>query len=48
MGVSPRDFRLWVMHEETHRVQFTAVPWLREHMIERSRTLALEVGADAE
>ena len=44
MGVSPRDFRLWVaMHEETHRVQFTAVPWLREHMIERSRTLALEL-----
>jgi uncharacterized protein (DUF2342 family) len=28
---------------ETHRVQFTAVPWLREHMIERSRTLALEL-----
>jgi coenzyme F420 biosynthesis associated uncharacterized protein len=44
LGVSPRDFRLWVaMHEETHRVQFTAVPWLREHMIERSRTLALQL-----
>jgi coenzyme F420 biosynthesis associated uncharacterized protein len=44
MGVSPRDFRLWVaMHEETHRVQFTAVPWLREHMIERTRTLAVEL-----
>jgi len=44
MGVSPRDFRLWVaMHEETHRVQFTAVPWLREHLIERSRTLAVEL-----
>jgi coenzyme F420 biosynthesis associated uncharacterized protein len=29
LGVSSRDFRLWVcMHEETHRVQFTAVPWL--------------------
>lgn len=44
LAVSPRDFRLWVaMHEETHRVQFTAVPWLREHMIERSRALAVDL-----
>jgi coenzyme F420 biosynthesis associated uncharacterized protein len=33
LGIRPEDFRLWVcLHEETHRVQFTAVPWLREYM----------------
>jgi len=33
LRLSPKDFRLWVcLHEVTHRVQFTANPWLTRHM----------------
>jgi coenzyme F420 biosynthesis associated uncharacterized protein len=33
LGLAPSDFRLWVcLHEETHRVQFTAVSWLRAYL----------------
>jgi coenzyme F420 biosynthesis associated uncharacterized protein len=44
LDVHPGDFRLWVaMHEETHRVQLTAVPWLRQHIIDRARSVGAEV-----
>lgn len=34
LKVDPSDFRLWVaLHEQTHRVQFAAAPWLRHHML---------------
>ncbi|MEI2774492.1 MAG: zinc-dependent metalloprotease [Tetrasphaera sp.] len=44
LDVDAADFRAWVcMHEETHRVQFTAVPWLREHMIGRAHELVRDL-----
>ena len=40
INVEPEDFRLWVcLHEQTHRVQFAAAPWLRGHMLEQISTL---------
>jgi coenzyme F420 biosynthesis associated uncharacterized protein len=33
LGVDPSDFRLWVcLHEVTHQLQFTAVPWLHDYL----------------
>lgn len=33
LGVDASDFRQWVcLHEETHRAQFTGVPWMRAHL----------------
>jgi coenzyme F420 biosynthesis associated uncharacterized protein len=30
----PREFRLWLaLHEVTHRMQFTGIPWLRGHFL---------------
>ncbi len=45
LSADPVDFRMWVcLHESTHRLQFTAVPWLREHF----QTLVAEFGAAAD
>jgi coenzyme F420 biosynthesis associated uncharacterized protein len=41
LAVDPHDFRLWVcLHEETHRVQFTATPWLGDHLLGEMGALA--------
>jgi coenzyme F420 biosynthesis associated uncharacterized protein len=49
LGVDRDDFRKWVcMHEETHRVQFTANPWLRDHLVEQARALAVDMAPDPE
>jgi coenzyme F420 biosynthesis associated uncharacterized protein len=33
LEVDPGDFRMWVaLHEQTHHLQFTGVPWLRPHL----------------
>jgi coenzyme F420 biosynthesis associated uncharacterized protein len=41
LGADTHDFRLWVcLHEETHRVQFTAVPWMRDHLFTQFNALA--------
>ena len=41
LGVDPSDFRLWVcLHEVTHQLQFTAVPWLKGYLEEQVASFA--------
>ncbi|MBM9505224.1 zinc-dependent metalloprotease [Actinacidiphila acididurans] len=48
LDVDPHDFRLWVcLHEETHRTQFSAVPWLRDHIEGEIQTFLGETDLDA-
>ncbi|NJQ04415.1 zinc-dependent metalloprotease [Streptomyces lonarensis] len=47
LAVDPTDFRLWVcLHEETHRTQFTAVPWLRDHLENEIQAFIAEADLD--
>ncbi len=47
LDVNPADFRLWVcLHEETHRTQFTAVPWLRDHIQAEVQSFLAETDVD--
>jgi coenzyme F420 biosynthesis associated uncharacterized protein len=47
LRVQPSDFRLWVcLHEVTHRVQFTANPWLSEYMSQALGLLTRDAGED--
>jgi coenzyme F420 biosynthesis associated uncharacterized protein len=46
-GFPSRQFRLWLaLHEVTHRAQFTAVPWLRDHFVSLVDQGLEPVGAD--
>ncbi|MBT2393202.1 MULTISPECIES: zinc-dependent metalloprotease [Streptomyces] len=47
LEVDPHDFRLWVcLHEETHRTQFTGVPWLRDHLEGEIQSFLAETEVD--
>jgi coenzyme F420 biosynthesis associated uncharacterized protein len=45
LRLNPKDFRLWVcLHEVTHRVQFTANPWLAGYMTDALGVLTQDGG----
>ncbi|MGQ4517009.1 zinc-dependent metalloprotease [Streptomyces sp. DW26H14] len=47
LDVEPHDFRLWVtLHEETHRTQFTGVPWLKDHLQGEIQSFLSETDVD--
>jgi coenzyme F420 biosynthesis associated uncharacterized protein len=48
LGVPAADFRLWVcLHECTHRLQFTAVPWLRDYFADEVARLLSSIDESA-
>ncbi|MDY6051670.1 MAG: zinc-dependent metalloprotease [Rothia sp. (in: high G+C Gram-positive bacteria)] len=49
LNLDPADFRLWVaLHEQTHRVQFAAAPWLRDYLLNLMHELGEELGQTTE
>ncbi|MEU7475175.1 zinc-dependent metalloprotease [Lentzea sp. NPDC042327] len=47
LDVPADDFRMWVcLHECTHRLQFTGVPWLRRYFAEQVTTLLSTMDED--
>ncbi|MGH3434933.1 MAG: zinc-dependent metalloprotease [Sciscionella sp.] len=47
LDVPTSDFRLWVcLHECTHRLQFTAVPWLRDYFAGQVASLMVAMDVD--
>ena len=46
-GFDPKEFRTWVLlHELTHRAQFTGVPWMRDHFTGLVNTSVLLANPD--
>lgn len=46
-GFDSSQFRLWLaLHEVTHRLQFTAVPWLRDHFVSQVSELLGPLSGD--
>lgn len=47
LNFEAKDFRLWVvLHELTHRLQFAANPWLRDHFLTSARGFLDEMRLD--
>lgn len=43
----PSEFRMWIaLHECTHRLQFVAVPWMRDYFFEMVTSLAAATQSD--
>ena len=47
IGADPADFALWVcLHEQTHRHQFAAAPWMRDYMLDLMRRVLAEAAGE--